>query len=117
MTEVKVYLRFGDIPPEERSRKYNSGVEVDLEEGVSVWDCAMVNGVPFPLLPEGATEASMADYFYFLLGDRPVYLVTGTELEEKGSASEPLLRNVTVIRDYREDYDYLRKIHTKGKNV
>ena len=113
MSEMKLYLRFGNIPPEERSHRYNSGIAVDLENGVSVWNCAMVNGVPFPLLPQDATETAMADYFYLLLGDRPVYLVTGTELKERGSAGEPLLRNITVIRDYREDYDYLRQIYTK----
>ena len=53
----------------------------------------------------------MADYFYFLLGNKPVYLVTGTELKERGSANEPLLGNdIKIIKEYTDDYEYLKSI-------
>ena len=108
---MKCYLRFGNLPTNNISKQYKSGEIIKEERGLSVWECTFVNDVPFPLLPENATEACMADYFYMLLSNRPVFLVAGTELEEKGSAGEPLLTApITIIRDYTNDYHYLFKI-------
>lgn len=88
---------------------------VKIENGLSVWDCVFVNRVPFPILPQNANEDAMADYFYMLFGNRPVYLVEGTELKEKGSAGEPLLdKDVKIIKEYTDDYEYLKKIHTRS---
>ncbi len=113
---MKCYLRFGNIPIGFFSKNHRGDEIIKEEKGLSVWDCTFVNDVPFPILPENATEACMADYFYMLLGDRPVYLVTGNELNEKGSVGEPLLANsVTVIRDFTEEYRYLRDIHSANK--
>ena len=111
---MKQYLRFGNIPKDKISKYHKGDVIVKDEKGVSVWECAWVNDVPFPLLPPNATETAMADYFYMLLGDKPVYLVTGTELAERGSVNEPLLdKDITIIREYTEDYEYLKRIHTR----
>ena len=108
---MKSYLRFGHIPKDKISRVHRSDVVIRNEAGVSVWNCAFVNDVPFPLLPDKASEAVMADYFYFLLGNKPVYLVTGTELKERGSANEPLLGNdIEIIKEYTDDYEYLKSI-------
>ena len=63
------------------------------------------------MLPDNASESAMADYFYSLLGNKPVYLVTGTELKERGSANEPLLgKDIKIIKDYTADYEYLKNI-------
>ena len=114
--DTKCYIRFGDIPKDGVSKRYGSDTILYDEKGVSVWECAFVNGVPFPLLPKNASESAMADYFYMLFGNRPVYLVSGTELKKKGSANEPLLdKDITVIREYTQSYEYLKKIHTKIK--
>jgi len=111
---MKCYLRFGNLPPNNISLKHRGDEIIKEEKGLSVWDCTMVNDVPFPLLPNNASESAMADYFYMLLSDRPVFLVTGTEIEERGSAGEPLLTNsITIIREYTEDYRYLKSIHSK----
>ena len=105
------YLRFGHIPKDKTSKVHKSDAIVRAEKGVSVWNCVFVNDVPFPLLPSNASESAMADYFYCLLGDKPVYLVEGTELSERGSANEPLLdTDIKVIHDYTDDYDYLKNI-------
>lgn len=113
---MKCYLRFGHLPDHNISKKHRGDEIVKEEKGLSVWNCALVNDVPFPLLPENPTESCMADYFYMLLGDRPVYLVTGEELDEKGSAGEPLLTgSISIIKEYTEDYAYLKKIHTRNK--
>ena len=108
---MKQYIRFNNIPKDFHSKAYRSDIVVKEEAGVSVWNCAFVNDVPFPLLPDNASEAAMADYFYFLLGNRPVYLVTGTELTEKGSAGEPLLdKDIRIVKEVTDSYDYLKDI-------
>ena len=108
---MKQYLRFGHIPKDKKSKAHKSDVVIREEKGVSVWDCAFVNDVPFPLLPINASESAMADYFYCLLGNKPVYLVEGTELAEKGSAGEPLLdTDISIIQEYTIDYNYLKRI-------
>ena len=108
------YLRFGHIPKDKKSKVHKSDAVIREEKGVSVWDCKFINDVPFPLLPTSASESAMADYFYCLLGDKPVYLVEGTELAEKGSAGEPLLdTDISIIREYTNDYNYLKHILRK----
>ena len=110
----KKYIRFGDIPKDKISRIHRSDAILGEEKGVSVWDCAFVNDVPFPLLPDNASEDCMADYFYHLFGNKPVYLVEGTELKERGSANEPLLgKDIKVISEYTDVYKYLKRIHTR----
>lgn len=108
---MKYYIRFGDIPPDYHSKVHRGDGVYGVEAGVSVWDSVVVNGVYFPVLPSKTTEDGMADYFYGLLGSKPVYLVAGTELEEKGSVGEPLLGDdIAIIHEYTEDYDYLKAI-------
>jgi len=110
----KQYVRFGRFPKDNISKNRRGDEIVKEEKGLSVWNCVMVNDVPFPILPDNPSEDCLADYFYMLLSDRNVYLVTGEELEEKGSAGEPLLvGNIEIIREYTADYDYLKKIHTR----
>ena len=110
----KQYIRFGRIPEDKISKQHKGDQILRHEKGVSVWNCAMVNDVPFPLLPDKASESTMADYFYMLMGNRRVFLVTGTELKEKGSAGEPLLGDdIRIVKEYTDDYEYLKRIHTK----
>ena len=111
---MKTYIRFGHIPKDKISRYHKGDAIIKKEKGVSVWNCAFVNDVPFPLLPDNASETAMADYFYMLFGNKPVYLVTGTELQDVGSAGEPLLGDdVEIIKEYTKDYEYLKCIHTR----
>lgn len=113
MAEKKQYIRFGNIPEDRISKVHHGDSTYKNEAGVSVWNCAYVNNVPFPLLPPNASESAMADYFYMLFGDKPVYLVEGTELGSKGSAGEPLLSNdIRIVREITLDYTYLKTILT-----
>lgn len=108
---AKQYIRFGNIPEDFHSKARRSDEIIRIEKGVSVWNCIFVNDVPFPLLPDNSSEDTLADYFYMLLGNRRVFLVTGTELSEKGSANEPLLdSDIAIIKEVTEDYDYLKSI-------
>lgn len=103
------YLRFGNIPNNCRSKNGRTG---ELEEGVSVWECYIVNRVPFPKLPSNPTEDCLADYFYMLLGNRQVFLVEGTQVGV-GSDEEPLLGDDTaIVEELTAEYEYLRKIHS-----
>ena len=107
---AKVYVRFGDIPTDGKSKVYKSGEVVKEELGVSVWNCAFANGVPYPiLLTNFISETALADYISHLFGNRKVYLVTG-DVVGTGTVGEPLLNNVTVIREYTDDYEYLKGI-------
>ena len=110
----KYYIRFGNIPLDKVSKVHRSDEIIKEEKGVSVWNCVFVNGIPFPLLPQNTNESGMADYFYMLLGNKPVFLVTGTELTERGSVNEPLLGDdIQIIKEYTDDYEYLKKILTR----
>lgn len=109
MENKKFYVRFGDIPKDEISRAYRSGIAYREEKGVSVWNCACANDVYFPILPQNPSESCVADYFSFIWGDRPVYLVTGEEVGI-GSACEPILKNVVVIKELTEEYNYLKTL-------
>jgi len=107
---TKCYIRFGNIPDNEISKVYRGDATIKEEAGVSVWDCTFADDVPYPMLPPNPSKDAVSDYFYHIFGDRPVYLVTGDELIEKGSDGEPLLKDVTIIREYTKDYAYLKGI-------
>ena len=107
---MKKYIRFGRIPFNEKSKAYKSDISYKEENGVSVWDSIIVNNVYFPLLPNNPSESCAADYFYFLFSSKRVFLVTGDELPQKGSAGEPLLKNVKIIKEMTDDYNYLKTI-------
>lgn len=107
---MKFYIRFGDIPEDGRSRQYQGDEIIKTEKGVSVWDSAIANDIYFPILPQDPNECTVQDYFGFIWGNRPVYLVTGDELDEKGACGEPLLTNVKIIKELTDDYKYQKHI-------
>lgn len=111
---MKYYIRFGHIPKDKISRIHRSDAILGEEAGVSVWNSIIANDVYFPLLPQNTNEAGVADYFYELFGNKPVYLVTGTELAQKGSDGEPLLgKDIKIVKELTDDYNYLKSIMTK----
>ena len=100
-----LYIRFGDVPTDEKSRVWASGVPVAEELGVSVYHALESCGMFFPVLPEESNADGVMDYFMFLLHrERPVYLVTGDELGFEGRNREPLLRNVVVLKEITDYY-------------
>ena len=107
----KHYIRFGKIPENKKSLVHRGDAILGEEAGLSVWDCAYANDTPFPLLPVNPNEEAVSDYFYYLFGSKPVYLVTGTELEERGTDGEPLLADdIEIIKEVTEEYEYLKGI-------
>lgn len=100
----KLYIRFGDIPKKEESGSYKSGELVDKESGVSVWDARKANGIYHPILPKDPNKDAISDYFKLLLGDRPVYVLKGVELLDKGTDGEPLLKDIEIVEEYGESF-------------
>ena len=101
-----MYIRFGDIPKNERSKIYRGEEEIGEEEGVSVYDALIDDwgGVTLGLsLP--VTRTSLYTLQHLIEYDnRPCYLVSGNYIG-KGSDGEPLIRNVKIveeIKDYRK---------------
>lgn len=100
-----LYIRFGEIPKNGKSKIYAGDQVVGEEPGLSVWTAVECNDMYWPLLPEAANENGIADYFDLLLNsDKKVYLVTGDELRYEGQDREPLLQNVVVIKEITHYY-------------
>ena len=100
MSSIPVYIRFGEIPKDFQSKVYRSDQVIRAEGGVSVWDCVCANGIYYPILPENPNEHAIADYFSMLFSDKPIYLVTGTELFLKGADGEPLLMDdIKILKE------------------
>lgn len=110
----KYYIRFGDIPKHERSTEYDDGEAIDKELGVSVWDCALANGIYHPILPQNPNEDAIADFYKLLWSDRPVYLLTGTELNNKGTDGEPLLKGTEIVEEYGDGF--YKELYTHQNN-
>jgi hypothetical protein len=96
-TEQELYVRFGDIPEDERS--WNSTDEC-YEDGVSVYD-AEVASVPSDsdahamFVPVGPKTLQI-----LMLAQRDTYLVTGDRVGT-GVDGEPVLRNVEIVAELR----------------
>ena len=85
---LPLYIRFGEIPKDGKSKVHRGDQVVREEAGVSVWraieDCG---------------------YFHFLLhSDSKVFLVTGTEMFIEGADREPLLMDCKVIKEITHYY-------------
>ena len=102
---VPLYIRFGEIPKDEKSKVYRSDSIVREEAGVSVWRAIENCGCYYPILPEEPNENTISDYFDMLLhNDKKVYLVTGTEMFIEGADREPLLMDVKILKEITDYY-------------
>ena len=99
------YIRFGEIPKDERSSIHYRGMYCGKEEGVSVYDCTFIHGnyhiiVPCPITMGGLD--TLTD-FLFYEKDKPVYFVEGDGVGT-GHDGEPLIRNVKIIADITDSF-------------
>lgn len=102
---IPLYIRFGEIPKDGKSKVYRSGEIVREEAGISVWRAIEESGCYYPLLPKDPNENAIADYFNLLLhSDKKVFLVTGTELFIEGADREPLLMDCNVLKEITHYY-------------
>lgn len=91
----KVYIRFGDIPPNERSSIHcgDSG-KVGEEIGVSVYDAVQMDGEWRIVVPKKMTYSTCVSLSAYV--DKEFYLVCG-DLVGYGSDGEPLIKNVKIL--------------------
>lgn len=113
-----LFIRFGEIPDDERSNAYRGDEILSRESGVSVWRAILSENNYYPVLPDNPNESTIADYFSFITKcDRNVYLVTGDECKNLGSDNEPLLRNVKIIKDITDSYVENPKSNTTTETI
>ena len=103
--EVKTYIRYGELPPDGKSKIHNRAGEIIGEEiGVSVFEYIDGRGI---VVPDNATAR---DDFLMLSGKFWVnhYLVSGDEVGV-GSDKEPLLANVKILKVLHEKQEFKGK--------
>lgn len=94
-----LYLRFGEIPINERSGIYKGDLgKIGEEIGVSCYNGVVVGDEVFIIMPH-----IQATTYYWLLeeynrGKTPLYIITGDEVG-LGTDGEPLLRNVSIEQE------------------
>ena len=104
------YIRFGEIPDDEKSRIYRGEEEVGKENGVSVYPAIMDEGgnwcigLSMPVTKQALhTFQALVEY-----SDRPCYLVEG-DYVGRDSDNQPTIKNVKKLARlyYREKSDSL----------
>ena len=123
--QEQLYIRFGEIPTDEKSKIYQGEIEVGTENGVSVYPAFktdegdIVLGLSLPITKTTLhTQQHLIEY-----EDRPCYLVKGDYIG-KDTDGQPLINNVSIIEkidNYRvkeksiEKYNEMKKIeYTKN---
>lgn len=98
-TTRQLYVRFGDIPDDEKSKIYRGDEgEIGEEDGVSVYPAFEVDGNIVLGLTLPITRTTLHTQQHLLeYDDRPCYLVSG-DYVGKGVDGEPLIRNVSIIK-------------------
>jgi len=89
-----MYLRFGKIPINEKSKIYNGELFVGHEKGVSVYACVKIEG-EYKLIFPNITASACVSLSGVL--ERQCYLVDGKRIGT-GSDGEPLIININIIK-------------------
>lgn len=94
----QLYIRFGEIPTDEKSKIYQGEKEVGIENGVSVYPAFKTNegnivlGLNLPVTKTTLyTQQHLIEY-----DNRPCYLVKG-DYVGKDTDGQPLITNVSII--------------------
>lgn len=107
---MKKYIRFGEIPENEKSGIYaiDEG-KIGEEIGVSCYECIQdENGYFHAIMPAKITFDTGVSYQWafdgWMSGKYNTYIITGDEIGY-GSDNEPLLRNIQILEKLdREKY-------------
>ena len=96
--QEQLYIRFGEIPTDEKSKIYRGEIEVGTENGVSVYPAFktsegdIVLGLTLPITKTTLyTQQHLLEY-----DDRPCYLVKG-DYVGKDTDGQSLINNVSII--------------------
>ena len=90
-----LYIRYGEIPPGEKSKIYNQcdNSVVGEEVGVSVFEYIEGRGIVIPNNEKAKDDFFMLSKMYWINH----YLVSGDEVGV-GSDGEPLINNIKIIK-------------------
>lgn len=103
---IPVYIRFGEIPKDGKSKIHLGDEIVGEEAGLSVYEAIWDDGYYYPKLPDNPNSSTILDYFEFLMySNTKVYLVIGDRMRINGHDNEPLLENVKVIKEITGYYN------------
>lgn len=100
--EENLFIRFGDLPEDGRS-KVGSGThplalwgreDTENEAGISVWETEK-NQETGRWIIHATNYASLGELF---AQNRPIYLVSGEYIEETGADGEPLITDAKIIQ-------------------
>ena len=101
----KLYIRYGEIPPDEKSKIHNRAGEIIGEEvGVSVFEYIEGRGIVIPDTEKARDDFFMLSKMYWINH----YLVSGDEVGV-GSDGEPLISNVKIIKLLHEKREIIFK--------
>ena len=96
--QEQLYIRFGEIPTDEKSKIFRGEIEVGTENGVSVYPAFKTNegdivlGLNLPITKTTLyTQQHLIEY-----DDRPCYLVKG-DYVGKDTDGQPLINNISII--------------------
>ena len=96
--QEQLYIRFGEVPTDEKSKIYQGEIKVGTENGVSVYPAFktdegnIVLGLTLPITKTTLyTQQHLIEY-----DDRPCYLVKG-DYVGKDTDGQPLINNVSII--------------------
>jgi len=96
--QEQLYIRFGEIPTDEKSKIYRGEIEVGTENGVSVYPAFktdegdIVLGLNLPITKTTLyTQQHLIEY-----DNRPCYLVKG-DYVGKDTDGQPLINNISII--------------------
>jgi len=118
------YIRFGEIPKNERSSIFthltDPPSQIGYELGVSAWRAINENSIWTPVYPSKPTTFTYTDFSsFFHTNNRAfstkIFLISGTVVGY-GSCGEPLLKHITIIKQLQpnEIMDlYIKKRQTK----
>ena len=97
--QEQLYIRFGEIPANEKSKIYRGEIEVGTENGVSVYPAFITGGGNIVLgLNLPITKTTLHTQQHLLeYDDRPCYLVKGNYVG-KDVDGQPLINNVSIIK-------------------
>ncbi len=109
---IQYYIRFGEIPENERSGIGRSPTWVhhlyrtsDEEEGVSVYMARWMPSTEQWTIEDCGNYSTLDHLIHEASeGTRQIYIVTGDEQPEPGIDGEPLLRNVKIIKTITVPY-------------
>ena len=98
--QEQLYIRFGEIPTNEKSKIYQGEIEVGAENGVSVYPAFktdegnIVLGLSLPITKSTLyTQQHLLEY-----DNRPCYLVKG-DYVGKDTDGQPLINNISIIEN------------------